>query len=160
MGAESAAGVIFHHQIAASEDPQDTRTQAIAEYRSELMHPYYAAECGLVDDVINPRCDAASGGRRLGHACGQALRGSLPQARQPAAVTGESQIRAMNPEAEQLAIQVVWGHPSDVDIAAVIAVLLLRAGSRATPEDRPARVRRPISHQPPYCSPLSWRTAT
>jgi acetyl-CoA carboxylase carboxyltransferase component len=24
------------------------------EYRTELMHPYYAAERGLVDDVIDP----------------------------------------------------------------------------------------------------------
>lgn len=24
------------------------------EYRAELMHPYYAAERGLVDDVIDP----------------------------------------------------------------------------------------------------------
>ncbi|MER6076012.1 carboxyl transferase domain-containing protein, partial [Streptomyces sp. NPDC001817] len=26
----------------------------VKEYKAELMHPYYAAERGLVDDVIDP----------------------------------------------------------------------------------------------------------
>ena len=30
------------------------RQQKIKEYRTELMHPYYVAERGLVDDVIDP----------------------------------------------------------------------------------------------------------
>ncbi|QNP64478.1 acyl-CoA carboxylase subunit beta [Streptomyces genisteinicus] len=54
MGAEGAANVIFRREIAASDDPARTRAQKIKEYRSELMHPYYAAERGLVDDVIDP----------------------------------------------------------------------------------------------------------
>ncbi|MFE7135049.1 acyl-CoA carboxylase subunit beta [Streptomyces sp. NPDC057638] len=54
MGAEGAANVVFRREIAASEDPDATRQQRIAEYREELMHPYYAAERGLVDDVIDP----------------------------------------------------------------------------------------------------------
>ncbi|EPD59804.1 acyl-CoA carboxylase subunit beta [Streptomyces sp. HGB0020] len=54
MGAEGAANVIFRRQIAASEDPDAVRAQKIKEYRTELMHPYYAAERGLVDDVIDP----------------------------------------------------------------------------------------------------------
>ncbi|MEV5174944.1 acyl-CoA carboxylase subunit beta [Streptomyces flaveolus] len=55
MGAEGAANVIFRREIAASDDPEATRRQKIAEYQSELMHPYYAAERGLIDDVIDPR---------------------------------------------------------------------------------------------------------
>lgn len=55
MGAEGAANVIFRREIAASGDPESVRNQKIKEYRSELMHPYYAAERGLVDDVIDPR---------------------------------------------------------------------------------------------------------
>jgi acetyl-CoA carboxylase carboxyltransferase component len=55
MGAEAAANVIFRREIAAAEDPEQMRRQKIDEYRSELMHPYYAAERGLVDDVIDPR---------------------------------------------------------------------------------------------------------
>ncbi|MFJ9863597.1 acyl-CoA carboxylase subunit beta [Streptomyces sp. NPDC101165] len=54
MGAEGAANVIFRRDIAASATPEAVRDQKIKEYRSELMHPYYAAERGLVDDVIDP----------------------------------------------------------------------------------------------------------
>ncbi|MEU1042978.1 acyl-CoA carboxylase subunit beta [Streptomyces sp. NPDC005551] len=54
MGAEGAANVIFRREIAAADDPEATRVQKIKEYRSELMSPYYAAERGLVDDVIDP----------------------------------------------------------------------------------------------------------
>ncbi|MCX2968743.1 MULTISPECIES: acyl-CoA carboxylase subunit beta [Streptomyces] len=54
MGAEGAANVIFRREIAASDQPEETRAQKIKEYRAELMHPYYAAERGLVDDVIDP----------------------------------------------------------------------------------------------------------
>ena len=54
MGAEGAADVIFRRQIAAATDPESARAAMIKEYRAELMHPYYAAERGLVDDVIDP----------------------------------------------------------------------------------------------------------
>ncbi|MGW0826424.1 acyl-CoA carboxylase subunit beta [Streptomyces sp. NPDC002845] len=54
MGAEGAANVVFRREIAASADPERTRRERIAEYQRELMHPYYAAERGLVDDVIDP----------------------------------------------------------------------------------------------------------
>ena len=54
MGAEGAANVVFRREIAASDDPEATRARLVAEYKSELMHPYYAAERGLVDDVIDP----------------------------------------------------------------------------------------------------------
>ncbi|WP_406379458.1 acyl-CoA carboxylase subunit beta [Streptomyces sp. NBC_01618] len=54
MGAEGAANVIFRREIAAAEDPDAIRAQLVKEYRTELMHPFYAAERGLVDDVIHP----------------------------------------------------------------------------------------------------------
>ncbi|MEE1758272.1 acyl-CoA carboxylase subunit beta [Streptomyces sp. SP18BB07] len=54
MGAEGAANVIFRREIAAADDPEAVRAQKIEEYRSNLMHPYYAAERGLVDEVIDP----------------------------------------------------------------------------------------------------------
>ena len=54
MGAEGAANVVFRREIAASADPEATRERLVKEYKSELMHPYYAAERGLVDDVIDP----------------------------------------------------------------------------------------------------------
>jgi acetyl-CoA carboxylase carboxyltransferase component len=54
MGAEAAANVVFRREIAAASDPELTRAERIAEYRQELVHPYYAAERGLIDDVIDP----------------------------------------------------------------------------------------------------------
>ncbi|MEU6868349.1 acyl-CoA carboxylase subunit beta [Streptomyces sp. NPDC046876] len=54
MGAEGAANVIFRREIKAADDPDAVRAQRIKEYTTELMHPYYAAERGLVDDVIDP----------------------------------------------------------------------------------------------------------
>ncbi|MGW7365726.1 acyl-CoA carboxylase subunit beta [Streptomyces sp. NPDC054841] len=55
MGAEGAANVVFRREIAAAADPEAMRRDRVKEYRSELVHPYYAAERGLVDDVIDPR---------------------------------------------------------------------------------------------------------
>ncbi|SEN90539.1 Acetyl-CoA carboxylase, carboxyltransferase component [Actinacidiphila rubida] len=55
MGAEGAANVVFRKEIAAADDPETARAQLVDEYRSALMHPYYAAERGLVDEVIDPR---------------------------------------------------------------------------------------------------------
>ncbi|WP_405644141.1 acyl-CoA carboxylase subunit beta [Streptomyces uncialis] len=55
MGAEGAANVVFRREIAAAEDPEETRRRKIEEYKRELVHPFYAAERGLVDDVIDPR---------------------------------------------------------------------------------------------------------
>jgi acetyl-CoA carboxylase carboxyltransferase component len=54
MGAEGAANVVFRREIAAAADPEAAREQYVKEYRDRLMHPYYAAERGLVDDVIDP----------------------------------------------------------------------------------------------------------
>ncbi|MGW1607507.1 acyl-CoA carboxylase subunit beta, partial [Streptomyces eurythermus] len=54
MGAEGAANVIFRRDINAADDPEAVRRQRVEEYKAELMHPYYAAERGLVDDVIDP----------------------------------------------------------------------------------------------------------
>lgn len=54
MGADGAASVIFRKEIAAADDPDAVRRERVDQYRAELMHPYYAAEHGLVDDVIDP----------------------------------------------------------------------------------------------------------
>jgi acetyl-CoA carboxylase carboxyltransferase component len=55
MGAEAAVNVIHRRAIAAAEDPAQTRQQLIREYQRTLMDPYYPAEHGLVDDIIDPR---------------------------------------------------------------------------------------------------------
>ncbi|WP_217166241.1 acyl-CoA carboxylase subunit beta [Streptomyces sp. AC512_CC834] len=54
MGAEGAANVIFRRRIRSADDPEATRRQLVKEYKAELMHPYHAAERGLLDDVVDP----------------------------------------------------------------------------------------------------------
>lgn len=54
MGAEAAARVIYRREIAGSADPAAEERARAAAFRDELMHPYYAAERGLLDDVIDP----------------------------------------------------------------------------------------------------------
>jgi acetyl-CoA carboxylase carboxyltransferase component len=56
MGAQGAVSVIHHRQLAVSDDPLVLRARLAEEYAEEMMHPYFAAERGLVDDVIDP-CD-------------------------------------------------------------------------------------------------------
>ncbi|MFI1227163.1 MULTISPECIES: acyl-CoA carboxylase subunit beta [unclassified Streptomyces] len=77
MGAEGAANVVFRRQIAASDDPDALREQMVKEYQAELMHPYYAAERGLVDDVIDPADTRATLIRSL--AMLRSKRAPLPQ---------------------------------------------------------------------------------
>jgi acetyl-CoA carboxylase carboxyltransferase component len=59
MGAEGAVNVIFRKEIAGAADPEAVRALRVREYREELMEPYYAAERGLVDDVIDPAATRA-----------------------------------------------------------------------------------------------------
>ncbi|WP_407924346.1 acyl-CoA carboxylase subunit beta [Actinokineospora pegani] len=54
MGAEGAVNVIHRRELAAAADPDRLRARLVAEYSAELAHPYFAAERGLVDDVIDP----------------------------------------------------------------------------------------------------------
>ncbi|MBT2507440.1 acyl-CoA carboxylase subunit beta [Streptomyces sp. ISL-98] len=65
MGAEGAANVVFRREIAAADDPEAMRSSKIEQYKQELVHPYYAAERGLVDDVIDPRETRSVLGRAL-----------------------------------------------------------------------------------------------
>ncbi len=54
MGPDGAANIIFKKDIAASENPAETRKEKIAEYRDKFSNPYVAAARGYVDDVIEP----------------------------------------------------------------------------------------------------------
>ncbi|RFU38048.1 acyl-CoA carboxylase subunit beta [Actinomadura logoneensis] len=54
MGAEAAVNVVHRRDLAAADDPGALRGELVERYRERLMHPYYAAERGLVDDVIDP----------------------------------------------------------------------------------------------------------
>jgi acetyl-CoA carboxylase carboxyltransferase component len=65
MGAEAAIGVVYRKELAAAAHPEELRVQLVAEYKEQLMHPYYAAERGLVDDVIDPQDTRAVVARAL-----------------------------------------------------------------------------------------------
>nr|WKU62164.1 acyl-CoA carboxylase subunit beta [uncultured bacterium] len=54
MGAQGAANVVFRREVARADDPAAELGRLADDYAAELMHPYYAVERGLVDDVIDP----------------------------------------------------------------------------------------------------------
>ncbi|MER6949279.1 acyl-CoA carboxylase subunit beta [Nonomuraea sp. NPDC000554] len=65
MGAQGAVNVLFRKELVASADPEGLRAELTSEYAEQLMHPYYAAERGLVDDVIDPAETRAAVARGL-----------------------------------------------------------------------------------------------
>ncbi|AHH15880.1 acetyl-/propionyl-CoA carboxylase beta subunit [Nocardia nova SH22a] len=54
MGADGAVEVVCRKELKTAEDPGTLREERIRQYRDELVHPYFAAELGLVDEVIDP----------------------------------------------------------------------------------------------------------
>ncbi|GGK30569.1 propionyl-CoA carboxylase subunit alpha [Deinococcus malanensis] len=52
MGAEGAANIVYRRDINASDNPEATRAQKIAEYKEAFDNPYVAAAKGYIDDVI------------------------------------------------------------------------------------------------------------
>ncbi|MDZ7703057.1 MAG: acyl-CoA carboxylase subunit beta [Trueperaceae bacterium] len=55
MGAEGAANIIYRRDIKASDQPDATRAEKIAEYKKRFDNPYWAAKRGYIDDVIDPK---------------------------------------------------------------------------------------------------------
>ena len=55
MGPEAAANIIFKDEIEKAEDPESVRKEKIKQYRQEFANPYYAAERGWVDAIIEPK---------------------------------------------------------------------------------------------------------
>jgi acetyl-CoA carboxylase carboxyltransferase component len=54
MGAEGAVNIIFRKQIDASDDPEKTRADLVANFK-EIIDPYIAAGNAMIDDIIDPR---------------------------------------------------------------------------------------------------------
>ena len=52
MGAEGAVNIVYRREIAGRDD---ARAERIAEYTDRFANPFVAAECGFIDDVIEPR---------------------------------------------------------------------------------------------------------
>ena len=55
MGPQGAVSVIYKREIAKADNPKERSEELIEEYREQFANPYYAAERGYVDDVIEPR---------------------------------------------------------------------------------------------------------
>ena len=55
MGPQGAVSIIFKRDIAQSDDAKQRTQELIEDYREQFTNPYYAAERGYVDDVIEPR---------------------------------------------------------------------------------------------------------
>jgi len=55
MGPEAAANVLYKKEIEEAEDPAAMREAKMRQYRKEFANPYYAAERGWVDEIIEPR---------------------------------------------------------------------------------------------------------
>jgi len=54
MGPEGAANIIFKREINASEQPEKTRQEKIAEYKEKFANPFVAAGRGYIESVIDP----------------------------------------------------------------------------------------------------------
>jgi acetyl-CoA carboxylase carboxyltransferase component len=46
--------VLHRKELAVADDSDGLRARLVKEYSEEMLHSYYAAERGLVDDVIDP----------------------------------------------------------------------------------------------------------
>jgi acetyl-CoA carboxylase carboxyltransferase component len=55
MGPQGAVNVIFRRDIARAAEPEQRAAELVAEYRQQFANPYFAAERGYVDDVIEPK---------------------------------------------------------------------------------------------------------
>jgi propionyl-CoA carboxylase beta chain len=57
MGADGAVNILFRREIEKAPEAERgaLRSKLIAEYQSEFLNPYLAAERGYIDDVIDPK---------------------------------------------------------------------------------------------------------
>jgi acetyl-CoA carboxylase carboxyltransferase component len=54
MGPEGAVNIVFKKEIEKADDSKARRAELISEYQRKFATPYWAAERGYVDDVIEP----------------------------------------------------------------------------------------------------------
>ncbi|MCR6483521.1 acyl-CoA carboxylase subunit beta [Amycolatopsis sp. OK19-0408] len=65
MGAEGAVNILHRRELAAAADPAALRAELVAGYTREYLNAHYAAERGLVDDIIDPAETRAAVARGL-----------------------------------------------------------------------------------------------
>jgi acetyl-CoA carboxylase carboxyltransferase component len=54
MGPEGAVDILYRREIAAAENPVEERAKRIVQYRAKYANPYYPAERGVLDNIIEP----------------------------------------------------------------------------------------------------------
>ncbi len=55
MGADGACNIIYRREISGAEDPKAKHKELAATYEKHFNNPYFAAEMGIIDEVIVPR---------------------------------------------------------------------------------------------------------
>jgi acetyl-CoA carboxylase carboxyltransferase component len=55
MGPQGAVNVIFRREIAAAPDPAVKTKELVDDYIEKFANPYFAAERGYIDDIIEPQ---------------------------------------------------------------------------------------------------------
>jgi acetyl-CoA carboxylase carboxyltransferase component len=55
MGPQGAVPIIFKRDIASAADPVARTAELIEDYKEQFANPYYAAERGYLDDIIEPK---------------------------------------------------------------------------------------------------------
>ena len=55
MGAEGACNIVYRKEITSAENPEAKRKELVDAYEKQFNNPYFAAELGIVDEVIAPR---------------------------------------------------------------------------------------------------------
>jgi propionyl-CoA carboxylase beta chain len=55
MGPDGAVNIVFRKELASSEDKEKKHKELVTDYRKKFASPYFAAERGYIDDVIEPQ---------------------------------------------------------------------------------------------------------
>jgi propionyl-CoA carboxylase beta chain len=55
MGAEGACNIIYRREITAAPDPDVRRAELVDAYERQFNNPYFAAELGIIEEIIRPR---------------------------------------------------------------------------------------------------------
>ena len=55
MGPQGAVNVIFKREIASAPEPAVKSTELVEDYMEKFANPYFAAERGYIDDIIEPQ---------------------------------------------------------------------------------------------------------
>lgn len=54
MGPEGAVNIIHRRELSTTGEQETRRVELVTKYREKHATPYYAAECGILDNVIEP----------------------------------------------------------------------------------------------------------